>query len=104
MVAGARERQEPSTDHPELEVLPEWPLETIAVLVTTDPALRQRMVELGYRALSSSPETAAPLTLDSYLQSQNLPVPSSENDYTRALLPDLDLFEEMIKITGGCPS
>lgn len=38
MVAGARERQEPSTDHPELDVLPEWPLETIAVLVTTDPA------------------------------------------------------------------
>ncbi|MFR9753998.1 hypothetical protein ACL02S_23565 [Nocardia sp. 004] len=27
-----------STDHPELEALPEWPLETIGVLVTTDPA------------------------------------------------------------------
>lgn len=42
MVAEARERQEPSTqehsDHPELTVLPEWPLDTIAVLVTTDPA------------------------------------------------------------------
>jgi hypothetical protein len=35
MAAGARE---PSTDHPELDVLPEWPQETIAVLVTTDPA------------------------------------------------------------------
>ncbi|MFI5782762.1 hypothetical protein [Nocardia sp. NPDC051570] len=41
MVAGARERQESSTEqseHPELDVLPEWPLDTIAVLVTTDPA------------------------------------------------------------------
>jgi hypothetical protein len=26
------------SDHPELDVLPEWPQETIAVLVTTDPA------------------------------------------------------------------
>jgi hypothetical protein len=38
MTAGARERQEPSTEHPELDVLPEWPLDTIGVLVTTDPA------------------------------------------------------------------
>ncbi|WP_024800205.1 hypothetical protein [Nocardia sp. BMG51109] len=45
MVAGARERQETSTapeadlaEHPELDVLPEWPRETIAVLVTTDPS------------------------------------------------------------------
>lgn len=41
MVADARERQEPSTvnqqEHPELDALPEWPLDTIAVLVTTDP-------------------------------------------------------------------
>ncbi|MEU6579372.1 hypothetical protein [Nocardia sp. NPDC046763] len=26
------------TDHPELDALPEWPQDTIAVLVTTDPA------------------------------------------------------------------
>ncbi|KZM72063.1 hypothetical protein IU500_07425 [Nocardia terpenica] len=38
MVAGARERHESSTEHPQLDVLPEWPLDTIAVLVTTDPA------------------------------------------------------------------
>ncbi|MFI6040303.1 hypothetical protein ACIA8C_01640 [Nocardia sp. NPDC051321] len=42
MVAGAShvQRQDHSTDHgdhPELDVLPEWPQETIAVLVTTDP-------------------------------------------------------------------
>lgn len=43
MVAGAShvQRQDHSADHddhPELDVLPEWPRETIAVLVTTDPA------------------------------------------------------------------
>ncbi|MFE7800483.1 hypothetical protein [Nocardia sp. NPDC057440] len=41
MAAGASpaQRQDHSTDdHPELDVLPEWPKETIAVLVTTDPA------------------------------------------------------------------
>ncbi|MEU7631427.1 hypothetical protein AB0C34_15775 [Nocardia sp. NPDC049220] len=40
MAAGASpaQRQDHSTDHPELDVLPEWPLETIGVLVTTDPA------------------------------------------------------------------
>jgi hypothetical protein len=41
MAAGASpaQRQDHSTDdHPVLNVLPEWPQETIAVLVTTDPA------------------------------------------------------------------
>jgi hypothetical protein len=37
MVAAAQHCQHPSTEHPELDVLPEWPLDTIAVLVTTDP-------------------------------------------------------------------
>ncbi|WP_327110145.1 hypothetical protein OHB12_20225 [Nocardia sp. NBC_01730] len=40
MASGASpvQRQDPLLDHPELDVLPEWPLETIGVLVTTDPA------------------------------------------------------------------
>lgn len=40
MAAGVSpaQRQDHSTEHPELDVLPEWPRETIAVLVTTDPA------------------------------------------------------------------
>lgn len=37
MVASAGERQQPATEHPELDVLPSWPLDTIAVLSTTDP-------------------------------------------------------------------
>ncbi|MDR7169630.1 hypothetical protein J2W56_003374 [Nocardia kruczakiae] len=38
MVASAGERQQPAAEHPELDVLPTWPLDTIAVLVTTDPS------------------------------------------------------------------
>lgn len=36
--AGPAQYQDPTTDHPELSVLPVWPRNTIAVLVTTDPA------------------------------------------------------------------
>lgn len=36
--ASPAQYQDPTTDHPELSVLPEWPRNTIAVLVTTDPA------------------------------------------------------------------
>jgi hypothetical protein len=71
-------------------------------LVTTDSALRKRMVELGYRVLAPTPDAEA-LPLDAYLRSQNVPVPSSGNDDTTAVLPELPIFEEMIKITGGCP-
>ncbi|WP_063128234.1 hypothetical protein [Nocardia fusca] len=38
MAAGISSAENPTTDHPELDALPEWPQETIAVLVTTDPA------------------------------------------------------------------
>ncbi|MEV0364257.1 hypothetical protein ACIBEK_29415 [Nocardia fusca] len=38
MAAGISPAETPATDHPELDALPEWPQETIAVLVTTDPA------------------------------------------------------------------
>lgn len=40
MAAGASltDHDHSTDEHPELEALPEWPTETIAVLVTTDPA------------------------------------------------------------------
>jgi hypothetical protein len=38
MAAGISPAETSATDHPELDALPEWPQETIAVLVTTDPA------------------------------------------------------------------
>jgi hypothetical protein len=71
-------------------------------LVTTDPRLRQRAVELGYRVLAPN-SAAESLPLEQYLRDHDLPVPSSGNDDTKAFLPELNLYEEMIKITGGCP-
>jgi hypothetical protein len=71
-------------------------------LVTEDPQLRRRAVELGYRVLAANSASEA-LPLDDYLRSHHLPVPSSGNDDTAAVLPELPLFEEMVKITGGCP-
>ncbi|MGI5223157.1 pyridoxamine 5'-phosphate oxidase family protein [Nocardia sp. CA-290969] len=38
MAAGVSPVENTATDHPELDALPHWPRETIAVLVTTDPA------------------------------------------------------------------
>jgi hypothetical protein len=71
-------------------------------LVADDPALRRRAVELGFRVLAPT-SAAESLPLANYLEQHHVPVPSSGNDDTKALLPELDLFEEMIKITGGCP-
>jgi hypothetical protein len=71
-------------------------------LVTGDPALRQRAVELGYRVLAPTPSDIA-LPLADYLEANHVQVPSSGDDDTKAVLPELPLFEEMIKITGGCP-
>jgi hypothetical protein len=71
-------------------------------LVTEDPELRRRAVELGYRVLAATSTTEA-LPLADYLQAHHVPVPSSGNDDTNAVLPELPLFEEMVKITGGCP-
>ncbi|MBO0856765.1 MAG: hypothetical protein J2P18_23705, partial [Nocardia sp.] len=38
MVARTGERRQPATEHPELDVLPTWPQDTIGVLVTTGPS------------------------------------------------------------------
>ena len=71
-------------------------------LVTDNPALRRRAVELGFRVLAPTSD-AESLPLANYLAEHHVPVPSSGNDDTKAFLPELSLFEEMVKITGGCP-
>jgi hypothetical protein len=71
-------------------------------LVTDNAALRERAVELGFRVLAPT-SAAESLPLANYLSEHHVPVPSSGNDDTKAFLPELNLFEEMVKITGGCP-
>jgi hypothetical protein len=71
-------------------------------LITDNPELRRRAVELGYRVLAPTSD-AESLPLSDYLSAHHMPIPSSGNDDTKAFLPELDIFEEMVKITGGCP-
>ncbi|WP_254550184.1 hypothetical protein [Catellatospora tritici] len=71
-------------------------------LVTEDPDLRRRAVELGFRVLAPDTVTES-LPLAQHLSAHGIQVPSSGGDDTKAVLPELPLFEEMIKITGSCP-
>lgn len=74
----------------------------LAELLRTDPELRRRAVELGFRVLDAEQRTASP-ELTGLLTEHGLEAPSSDNDYTRAYLPPLDVFEKLITTIGGCP-
>jgi hypothetical protein len=85
------------------QFIPLTPLgEQVGQLLTTDPDLRRRAVELGFRLVNRD---AAPTAdqLGPYLRSQGIPEPVSAADATTAELPRLDLLEKMITITGNCP-
>ncbi|WP_249124090.1 hypothetical protein [Saccharopolyspora erythraea] len=73
----------------------------LAQLLRTDPELRTRAVELGFRVLDAEQDTASP-QLTRLLNDRGLEAPSSGNDHTRAYLPTLDLFEMLITRIGGC--
>jgi hypothetical protein len=73
----------------------------LAQLLHTDPDLRTRAVELGFRVLDAGQETASP-QLTNVLANRGLEAPSSNNDHTRAYLPPLDLFEKLIITIGDC--
>ncbi|MEV4753620.1 hypothetical protein AB0J86_00660 [Micromonospora sp. NPDC049559] len=70
-------------------------------LLRTDPELRARAVELGFRVLDADQDTASPL-LAGLLAERGIEVPPSDNNHTRAYLPPLDLFEKLIITIGGC--
>ncbi|WP_307786378.1 hypothetical protein, partial [Streptomyces clavuligerus] len=70
-------------------------------LVTRDPELRRRAMELGFRILDPSGEVAGD-QLAAYLEGQRIPVPEVAGG-TRAAMPRLRLLERMISIVGDCP-
>lgn len=74
----------------------------LAKLLRTDPALRRRAVELGFRVLDGDQATVSP-QLNDLLADRKLEVPSRDNDHSRAYLPPLDLFEKLVTAIGGCP-
>lgn len=72
-------------------------------LLETDPALRRRALELGFRVTdnrTASGEQAEQLS--KFLREQAVPEPSPASN-TRAILPDAPLLEKMINLVGDCP-
>ncbi len=70
--------------------------------MTTDPVLRRRAMELGYRVLDPSLDDSS-AELPGFLAERGVPAPSMSDEYTRALLPDVPTLEAMITTVGGCP-
>jgi hypothetical protein len=71
-------------------------------LVSEDPELQHRAMELGFRARGASTATSSD-ELTRFLTERKIPVPTTSSDDTRAVLPSLPLLEKMIEIVGDCP-
>jgi hypothetical protein len=105
---------EPDTDrvllYPDLEMLtdPEYialtePAERLGDLLTSDPALQQRAMELGFRVLDPT-DGATSEKLWDYLGSHRIPAPDRGGNFTKAELPLLPALEKLITTVGGCPA
>lgn len=70
--------------------------------LTTDPLLRRRALELGYRVLDPSLDDSS-TELPGFLAERGVPAPSMSDQYTRAVLPDVRTLEAMITAVGDCP-
>jgi hypothetical protein len=92
--------EELQTD-PEFIALKPGPADQLAKLLDTDPELRKRMMQLGYRVYDAT-DTVGSNQLFGYLGDQGLPAPERD-DATRVLLPTLDLLETLIRKVGRCP-
>ncbi|MFC9699086.1 hypothetical protein ACFTWD_00075 [Streptomyces sp. NPDC056943] len=71
-------------------------------LVTTDPELRRRAMELGFRILDPAGEVAGD-QLTRFLTERNVPVPALRGDDTRSPMPRIRYLEQMISLVGDCP-
>ncbi|MEU6010425.1 hypothetical protein [Streptomyces sp. NPDC047453] len=70
-------------------------------LVSTDPALQERAMELGFR-LRDADSGLTSVKLNDFLTRHQIPAPVTSTDDTRAVLPDLALLERMIETVGQC--
>lgn len=69
-------------------------------LLTTDPDLQRRALELGFRVLDPTGRSSSE-QLSRFLHERRVPEPSTASD-TRAVLPDVPLLEKMISVVGDC--
>src|SRR5262249_55027831 len=70
-------------------------------LLASDPALRQRTLELGFRILDPTGATGSE-QLRQFLAAHRIPPPRQGSDFTKAELPELEPLETMIRTVGGC--
>ncbi|WP_026425149.1 hypothetical protein [Actinokineospora inagensis] len=77
--------------------------ERLGQLIATDPDLRQRALELGFRVFEDD-TTLNTGQVSSFLTGRGMPVPSSGVGDTETFLPALPLLEKMITTVGDCPT
>jgi hypothetical protein len=71
-------------------------------LISTDPALQQRAMELGFRVRDAQGASATSDSLTRFLTGHHIQAPLLSDDDTKAVLPRLDLLEKMIEVVGDC--
>ncbi|MFD3926362.1 hypothetical protein [Streptomyces sp. NPDC058614] len=71
-------------------------------LMETDPELRDRAIELGFRVRFSGAEGTSD-ELNAYLKAHEIQVPAPNPDQTKVDAPDLNVLEEIINYVGNCP-
>ncbi|MEV4682938.1 hypothetical protein [Streptomyces kurssanovii] len=72
-------------------------------LITHDPELRKRAMELGFRILDPTGQVAGD-QLTRFLEERDVPVPAIDGDDTRSAMPRLRYLERMISVVGDCPT
>ncbi|EWC59086.1 hypothetical protein UO65_5638 [Actinokineospora spheciospongiae] len=75
--------------------------ERVGELVTNDPRLRRRALELGFRVFETD-DVSTSGEFGAFLREKRLPMPVSGIGDTETFLPPLDLLEKMIKTVGRC--
>ncbi|MDQ1029664.1 hypothetical protein QF035_007246 [Streptomyces umbrinus] len=76
--------------------------ERLGQLVTKNPELQVRAVELGFRPRDATADETSD-QLAKYLTDRRIQAPVTSADDTKAVLPSLPVLERMIQIVGDCP-
>ncbi|MFJ9869319.1 hypothetical protein [Streptomyces sp. NPDC101165] len=71
-------------------------------LITTDPALQKRAMELGFRVRDAAGAASTSDALSRFLRARHIQAPVLSADDTKAVLPRLELLERMIEVVGDC--
>ncbi|MFC9250533.1 hypothetical protein [Amycolatopsis thailandensis] len=76
--------------------------ERLGELITFDPELQRRAMELGFGVATPAGSTKSAKLYD-FLREQGLTAPEIAGDDSTTPLPDNPVLEEMIKTVGDCP-